>query len=414
MTFPAPRIFVGIDWAQDKHDICIRSPEGKTLAEFVVANTAVELASLSQRLSNLAEGVNAAAAVAIEIPHGPVVETLLDAGISVFSINTKQSDRFRDRFSLPGAKDDRLDALVLADSLRTDGHLFRRLEVLPAVVVQLRQLSRLHDELQKERTGLANRFRQQLRRYFPAMLTLGDVTEHWLLDLWQRAPTPDSARRLRKTTLASILKKRRIRRHKPDYIATVLREPALTVAPGTAESAVAYLELLLPRLRMVSTQLTDVEASISSLLASIAKGELGPDGMHRDVAIMLSFPGLGTMTAATLLAEATQALRDRSYHTLRALTGVAPITRRSGKGRPVVVMRKACNERLRNATYHWGRVASQNDDYCRSQYRALRARGCLHGRACRTVSDRLLKVLCATLDSGVPYDPNLRGKPQAA
>lgn len=414
MTDPAPRTFVGIDWAQDKHDVCIRSPEGKTLAEFVVANTAVELAALSQRLSNLVDGSNAEAAIAIEIPHGPVVETLLDAGFSVFSINTKQADRFRDRFSLPGAKDDRLDALVLADSLRTDGHLFRRLELLPAVVVRLRQLSRLHDELQKERNGLANRFRQQLRRYFPALLNLGDVTEHWLLDLWQRGPTPESARRLRKTTLTKLLKKRRIRRIDANTIATVVREPALTVAPGTAESAVTYLELLLPRLRAVSMQLTDVEARISSLLASIAKGELGPERMHRDVAIMLSFPGLGMMTAATLLAEATQALRDRSYHTLRALAGVAPITRRSGKGRPVVLMRQACNDRLRNATYHWARVASQNDDYCRNQYRALRARGCQHGRACRTVADRLLKVLCAALDTGVPYDPKLRGKPRAA
>ena len=126
MSCTTPRIFAGIDWAENKHDVCVRDPGGATLKEWTLANTAADLAALAARLSAMVDGENEAAFISIEIPHGPVVETLLDAGFSVFSINTKQSDRFRDRFSLPGAKDDRLDALVLADSLRTDTHLFRR------------------------------------------------------------------------------------------------------------------------------------------------------------------------------------------------------------------------------------------------------------------------------------------------
>jgi hypothetical protein len=208
MTASHPRLFAGIDWAQDKHDVCVLNPDGTKLAEYVIRNTADDLAGLVQRLSKRVDGDNSSVAIAIEIPHGPVVETLLDAGFSVFSINTKQSDRFRDRFSLAGAKDDRLDALVLADSLRTDGHLFRHLQTDSADVIQLRQWSRLHDELQKERNGLANRFRQQLRRYFPELLNAGDITERWLLDLWERAPTPDAAQRLQKRTIAAILKAR--------------------------------------------------------------------------------------------------------------------------------------------------------------------------------------------------------------
>lgn len=415
MTISIPRVFAGIDWAQDKHDVCVRSPVGKTLAEFVIANTSADLANLVQRLSSRVAGDNAAAAVAIEIPHGPVVETLLDSGFSVFSINTKQSDRFRDRFSLPGAKDDRLDALVLADSLRTDGHLFRRLELDPPVILELRQWSRLHDELQKERNSLSNRFRQQLRRYFPELLSVGDVTENWFLDLWERAPTPRAAGRLQKRTLQQILKAGRIRRIGAEELASVLRGTPLTVAPGTPEAAVGYLQMLLPRLRCVLAQLHTTEVHLSSLLDRIQVEGLGTQGMmHRDVAIMLSFPGLGMMTAATLLAEATQALRDRSYHTLRALSGVAPVTRRTGKGRPVVLMRKACSERLRNAMYHWARVASQVDDYSKAQYAALRARGQEHGQACRTVGDRLLKVLCAALEGGTSYDPALRRGPRTA
>jgi transposase len=156
------------------------------------------------------------------------------------------------------------------------------------------------------------------------------------------------------------------------------------------------------QLRIVETRLDEQLTEMQNQAENTA-----PE-VHRDVAIMLSFPGLGTMTAATLLAEASQPLRDRSYHTLRALSGAAPVTRRSGKGRPRVIMRKACNDRLRNALYHWSRVAAQVDPYCKAQYAALRARGKEHGRACRTVADRLLKVLCAALANGSLYDPALR------
>jgi hypothetical protein len=105
-------------------------------------------------------------AVAIETPHGPVVEALMDRGVAVFSVNPKQLDRFRDRFSPAGAKDDRRDALVLASSLKTDRHCFRRLEQLDPLVVELREWSRMADELKEERTRLTNRIRQQLWRYY--------------------------------------------------------------------------------------------------------------------------------------------------------------------------------------------------------------------------------------------------------
>jgi transposase len=106
-------------------------------------------------------------AVAIETPHGPAVEALMDRGIAVFAINPKQFDRFRDRLSPAGAKDDRRDALVLASALRTDRHCFRCLVPLEPLVVELREWSRLAEELKEERTRLANRIRQQLRRCDP-------------------------------------------------------------------------------------------------------------------------------------------------------------------------------------------------------------------------------------------------------
>ena len=114
--------------------------------------------------------------VAIEMTHGPVVEALLERGFCVYGINPKQLDRFRDRFTVAGAKDDRRDAHVLADSLRTDRHAFRRLSNDQPVIVKLREWSRMADELQQGRARLASRMREQLWRYYPQMLELSLTT----------------------------------------------------------------------------------------------------------------------------------------------------------------------------------------------------------------------------------------------
>ena len=114
------------------------------------------------------------------------------------AINPKQLDRLRDRFSIAGAKDDRRDAYVSADGLRTDRHLFRRLQIADPRLIELRAWSRLAEELQEERVRLSNRLHQQLWRYYPQMLKLtDDLTATWLLELWLRAPTPAKAARLR-------------------------------------------------------------------------------------------------------------------------------------------------------------------------------------------------------------------------
>jgi transposase len=115
-------------------------------------------------------------------------------------------------------------------------------------------------------------------------------------------------------------------------------------------------------------------------------------------------PGVGRVVAATLLAEASQAISDRDYEALRSYAGVAPVTRQSGN-KKTVVMRRGCNNRLRNAVYHWSRVATISDERSRNHYAKLRARGHSHGRALRTLADRWLKALVAMLTAHERFDP---------
>src|SRR5690606_28313511 len=97
-------------------------------------------------------------------------------------------------------------------------------------------------------------------------------------------------------------------------------------------------------------------------------------------------------------------LQRRDYAALRSLTGVAPVTKRSGKSR-IVIRRHACHPRLANAIYHWSRVAVQHDPTSRAKYAALRSRGHTHARALRSVADRLLAVACAMLRDRYLFDP---------
>jgi len=413
------RWLVGIDWASQEHQVCLLDEAGEVIGERVVAHTGEGLAELCAWLEATTRAPAGVIEVAIEVPHGAVVDTLLERGFRVYAINPKQLDRFRDRFTVAGAKDDRRDARVLADSLRTDAHCYRELEQDSAQIIQLRELSRMLEDLQQDRVKLSNRLREQLRRYFPQMLELTqDLAAGWFLDLWQLIPTPMKARHARASSIDRLLKKHRIRKLSGADVLKTLRVQPLTVAAGTVTAATTHIGALSARIGLVNEQVRTCQRNMDQLLAELAAPSEATPGKgceQRDVAILHSLPGVGRVVIATLLAEASQPLRSRDYHALRALCGTAPVTRQSGKRR-VVGMRKACNARLRNALYHWARVATQHDPRSHDRYAALRQRGCSHGRALRSVSDRLLAVACSMLRSQTVFDPSraLRAGAEAA
>jgi transposase len=139
--------------------------------------------------------------------------------------------------------------------------------------------------------------------------------------------------------------------------------------------------------RLVNRQLKEVHQRLDTLTAGLIPTEAEPgQRKQHDVEILASLPGVGRIVLATLLAEASDALQRRDYAALRSLTGVAPVTKRSGKS-CVVVRRQACHDRLANAMYHWARVAVQRYTTSRAKYVALRSRGHSHGCALRSVAD---------------------------
>lgn len=404
------KLFVGIDWGSRVHSGCVVDGSGQVVTEWEFEHSAEGISGCIDRLLKLAEQDAGRLRVAIEMPHGAVVEGLVERGIEVLSINPKQLDRFRDRHSVAGAKDDARDAYVLADSLRTDTKLYRPVRLAPAALVELGDMSRMYDDLTAQVVALGNQVQQQLQRYYVQLRDLGRWHEEpWLWDLFDQAPTPQKLETLRQSEIKAILKEHRIRRFKPLPLLEKLQEQrALFVAPGVAEGASGRIAATLRILRATHDERKACLSRIERLLKEASKKEEG-DETHRDAELLLSLPGLGKRNGAAMLTEARVALQDRDYQALRRLSGTAPVSKRTGgrKKAPMVVMRRACNPRLRNAVYHWARVASQSNARARAHYGRLRAKGHGHARALRGVADRLLKMLVAILSSGKLYDSTL-------
>ncbi len=354
---------VGIDWGYATHQICLLDATGHlhdtrrldhdiaaldAYITWVLAHTGVPPATL---------------AVAIESPRGALVATLLERGFAVYTINPKQLDRFRDRHTAAGAKDDRRDAWVLADSLRTDQAAFRRVPVADPVALQLRELAHAEAECARDLSRLTNQLRDQVYRIAPPLLRLCPAAdEPWFWTLLEQAPTLAEQQRLARTQVLTVLRTHRIRRVTAAEVLAALRAPTFALAPGVVEATRDTLQMLIAHLRFVAAQRKRCERRQDALLAELGErpaSEAEP-GEHRDVEILASLPGVGRMTTVAVLTEATQPLATQDYDALRTHIGTAPITKASGKRR-LVQMRRACNTRLRAAAYHWGRVSIQQD-----------------------------------------------------
>src|SRR5437899_85020 len=240
--------YLGIDWGGEMHQFCLVDPHGRVCGERAVAHTAVAVHEALQWVRATTGATPQQIAVAIETPHGVLVDTLLEQGFGVFALNPKQLDRFRDRFSAGGAKDDRRDAHVAADGLRTDRRAFRLVRADDPAIIQLRELARMLDELQVEEGRLANRLREQLYRVHAAWLTLSPAAdEPWLWTVLGETPHPDAWVRLPRRRITPALRAHRIRRLTADDVVAALREPRLSVAPGVTDAVAIRIAALIPQ-----------------------------------------------------------------------------------------------------------------------------------------------------------------------
>ncbi len=395
---------VGIDWGSESHQVCridgVEEPKQRSFP-----HTGEGLNAL---VAFVVEGEidPEQIAIAIEVNHGAVVEALLAKGLRVYSINPKLLDRLRDRFSMAGAKDDRRDAFVLASCVESDSQAFRRIEPGNEENARLQAATRLREDLKSELRANANRLWNALREYRPALLTLcPGADEPWLWVLIEKAPSPSEGAKLTRARIGAVLKKHRIRRLDAEEVRTALRGDVLSLRSVYIESHVARSLVLIAKLKLAQAQIANIEKQIKTALAERVKSEERTE--RRDLTILLSLPGFGSLTVATALGESGEAFERRDYNALRSVCGAAPVTKQSG-GTRYVVMRQACQPRLRVALHLSALQAIRIDPKFRDLYVRARARGHTVGRAIRNIADRLLFLAVQLLKKNQLYDIQLR------
>jgi len=381
----------GIDWARDDHAVCIVDGRGRQVARAMVEHTAAGLRDLIEFLSR--HGVNE---VAIERPDGPVIDTLLDAELTVVVISPNQVKNLRGRYGSAGNKDDRFDAFVLADTLRTDRPRLRRLEPDTAATVALRRACRARKDLVTHRVAAANQLRAHLRNVLPGAVGLFAETDSEIsLKFLTRFTTQDQTDWLTPTRLGHWLAKASYSgRTDPDVLhARLLAAPrGITGTDATTQAHIT---------RALLAVLTTLVEQIKTLSAQIS-GQLDA---HADQHVFTSLPRSGRVRAARLLAEIGDCrAKFPTPESLACLAGAAPSTRQSGKLR-AVTFRWACDKQLRDAVTDFAGDSRHANPWAADLYDRARSRGHDHAHAVRILARAWLFVIWHCWQHNVAYDP---------
>lgn len=379
-------IFVGDDWAEAHHDICIENEAGNVLARRRVPEGLEGINRVHAMVAEHAENPSEVV-IGIETDRGLFVQALIATGYQVYAINPFSASRYRDRHASSGAKSDGGDAKMLADLVRTDRHNHRPIAGDTELAESLKVLARAHQNLIWSRQRQVLGLRSTLREFFPAALAAfgEDLDGIDAMEILKRTPTPEAARNLSRSQIEAALRRGGRKRSVADRAADIqrhLRAEHLVATPMIAGAFGAAVAAGVAVIAELNRQIGVLEEKLS-----------GHFEKHPDAEIILSQPGLGTVLGARVLAEfGDDPNRYADVKSRKNYAGMSPITKASGTKR-VVLARHARNRRLSDACYWWAFGALIRSPGAREFYDAHRAKGDTHHQALRAVANRLVGIL---------------------
>jgi len=392
-------MFAGIDWAADEHAVCVIDTGGRVADRFTIDHTADGFERLIRRLAR--HGDPAELAVAIERPDGRLVDRLLDAGHPVVPVKTTAIKAWREAEVASGAKSDPGDAQVIADYLRLRRPDLRELRPFSEETRALRAVVRTRGDLVDARVAAGNQLAALLAAFWPGASELfADVWSEIALAFLERYPAPIAAAHLGEVRMAAFLRKHGYSgRRSPAELLERLRSGPAGLADGPESEARRDTVLAMVRLlRALNRSIKDLDRSVVAHLDE-----------HRDAVVFRSLPRAGQVNAAQMLAEwgDCRAAYD-GPEAVAALSGMAPVTRRSGK-HLAVGFRWACNTRFRNALATFADNSRHASPWAASVYGDAIGRGADHPHAVRILARAWIRVIYRCWVNGVAYDPARHG-----
>lgn len=388
--------FMGFDWAKDHHDVVLLDSDGRIVLDIQIDDTAEGWAHLRGKLAKQVGDDLSLVGAAIETRSGPAVERLLELGCSVYPLNPKAGERYRDRKAPSGTKTDRLDAWSFADALRTDGHAWRRLLPEDPLVQELRILCRDEASLIAQRTALVNQLQEALHEYYPVALNAFDdwtMPATWAFVI--QFPTPETLSKAGSNRWNKFLHTHKLYRPQTcekrlDLFAHATEfcgGPAVTRAKSRLAVALAK------QLQTLEAQIKEYRSHIETLFAQ-----------HPDHDLFGSLPGMGPKLAPRMLAElGDDRSRFDSPEAIQCYAGTAPVTYQSGQVKRAR-FRLACNKPLRSTVHLWANLSRSDSPWAEAYYRHKRQQGKSHACALRCLAQRWLKIIWKMWQTKTPYN----------
>jgi transposase len=386
--------YVGIDWADTKHDICLQAAGDTRRESSCIAH---QVAAIDEWANALHRRFGGLVAVALELAKGPIVAALQKYDfLMLFPINPATLAKYREAFQPSGAKDDPADAELALDLLLHHPERFSPLRPQSAAMRSLVSLVERRRQLVGDQTRLTNRLCDTLKQYYPQALEWFDDRGTLLFcDFLERWPTLRSVRHARTAVLERFFHAHHCRSASriSARIESIRAAAALTDDPAIIGPCRLHVLALVAQLRAVLAAIVQFDREIAQVACTLP-----------DYALFESLPGAGPQLAPRLLAAfGEQRERFRSADELQKYAGIAPVTERSGK-KSWVHWRLQCPKFLRQTFVEWAAQTINRSFWAGAYYRQQRAKGSSHQVALRALSFKWIRILYRCWQTRTTYD----------
>jgi transposase len=387
--------FVGLDWADAKHDICVQAAgcEERQFDRFAHRTEHIE-----QWARSMQQRFGGRIAVALELSKGPIVYALQKYDFFVlFPINPSTLAKYRQAFKPSRAKDDPSDAELALDLLLRHRDKFQPLKPQSVPMRKLCLLVEQRRRLVGDKTRCVNRLVNTLKQYYPQTLEWFEQRDTVLFcDFITRWPTLVQVKRARKTTLDTFFRTHNVRFEQviEARLCAIKAATPLTRDAAVIEAHQLQAEILVEQLRVVLKAIDRFDEEIAATAVKLP-----------DYALLFKpLPGAGPALAPRLLAGfGEDRQRYGSAAELQKYSGVAPVTERSGN-KTWVHWRWQCPTFLRQSLVEWAGQTINKSFWAGAYYRQQMAKGSSHQAAVRALAFKWVRILYRCWQTRTPYD----------
>jgi transposase len=391
-TFAA---FVGLDWADAKHDVCLQAAGSKQREHDSLDHTPEAIEAWVCSLQKRFEGKPIA--IGLELNKGPIVFALRKYHfLGLFPINPLTLARYREAFPPSRAKDDPTDAELQLELLRTHRAKLQPLNPQSSTMRALAQLVEHRRRVVGDKVRITHRLTSTLKNYFPQVLQwFQDKDPVIFCDFLSRWPTLKAAQLARRSPLETFFREHHVRSANviAQRINAIKAAMPLTTDEGISTSNALLVQALVSQLRTTLQAIQDFDHAIAQHAQC-----------HPDFPLFQTLPGAGPVFAPRLLvAFGEQRERYASAAELQQFAGIAPVTERSGK-KCWVHWRFQCPTFLRQTFVEWAAESIRHSFWARVYYQQQRDAGKAHQAAVRALAFKWIRILFRCWQERTPYD----------